>query len=582
MRDHIIVCGDDALARRIIDELNKDELRVVPLQSPTALEAAGIATARAVIAASPDDSVNLEVALLARQANPTVRVVARLSNSVLQEALADGNGPGAVINVADLTAPSVVEALLGRSTHTIAVAGEEFVVSGNAAPRDATLRELYGQLVPVAVLCGDDSPTPGEVIACPRRDAAVQAGDWTIMTGTRAELAAQGIEVAEPLPMTPTHRSRVTRTADALRALRHDAHPMFFRALGALLALLIGSTIMLRFAYQTEEMNWLNALYLATETITTTGYGDYTLLDQPFWIRLWAIAIMLIGTVGSAFIVAFGADVLLSRRLMRSASLQKASHLRGHYVVVGLGAFGTRVALTLMEAGHDVVVIDRDEDNRYVSTARELGVPVILGDATMPETLSAAQVTRASAIAILTADDMTNIETAIVAREMLGMGQTGEDQRVPIVVRIYDRALGRAVGRRLGFNYVRSTVDLATPWFMGAALGLEVLGTFSVGQRSFMAGGVRIAAGSELDGTPIVDLSTQTRVIAIERAKPGAAEFHPPNDTRFGPGDTVYLVGPYRELLATLRKGQPRGRPQFSGHTDGLGLGGALVQPEYP
>lgn len=589
MRGHIIVYGDDALAMRIVDELNDAELSVVPLKSPAALDAAGVGTAHAVIAASSDDPMNLEVALLARQSSPTVRVVARLSNTVLRGALADGNGPGAVLDVADLAAPSVVEALLGRTTHTITVAGAEFVVSGSTAPREATLRELYGRLAPVAILCGEDSPTPGEVIACPRRDDAVRTGDWTVMIGTAAELGAQGIEVAEPIPLAPTRRSRATKVADAVRALHHDVHPAFYRTLGFLLAILIGSTVLLRLAYDRQHMDWLNALYFATETITTTGFGDYPLLDQHYWLRIWAIVVMLIGAVGSAFIVAFGADVLLSRRFMTSASLQKASHLRRHCVIVGLGAFGTRVARTLREAGHDVVVIESDESNRYVAAARELGVPVIVGDATMPDILQAAQVSRASAVAVLTANDMTNIETAIVTRQILGLGQTGamQDHRVPIVVRIYDRALGRAVGRRLGFNYVRSTVDLATPWFMGAALGLDVLGTFSVGQRSFMVGAVRVAPGSELDGIGTADLSTQTRVLAIEPEGGAAAVFHPRRGTTLNAGDTVYLVGPYHELLAVLRKGQRDNRPRPArppvnvAERLGLGLGGP-AEAEHP
>ena len=61
-------------------------------------------------------------------------------------------------------------------------------------------------------------------------------------------------------------------------------------------------------------------------------------------------------------------------------------------------------------------------------------------------------------------------------------------RHVPIVLRVYDRTLGAAVAHRFGFENVRSTVDLAAPWFIGAALGLQVVGTFSVGQRSFMVG----------------------------------------------------------------------------------------------
>jgi uncharacterized protein with PhoU and TrkA domain len=101
---------------------------------------------------------------------------------------------------------------------------------------------------------------------------------------------------------------------------------------------------------------------------------------------------------------------------------------------------------------------------------------------------------------------------------------------------------------------VRSTVELAAPWFIGAAMGLQVLGTFSVAQNSFVVGGMRVAANSELDGIRMFELSTQTRVIAITRPN-ALVKLHPRRDARLRGGDTVYLVGPYRELLETLRKG---------------------------
>jgi Trk K+ transport system NAD-binding subunit len=87
-------------------------------------------------------------------------------------------------------------------------------------------------------------------------------------------------------------------------------------------------------------------------------------------------------------------------------------------------------------------------------------------------------------------------------------------------------------------------------------MGLDVLGTFSVGQRSFMIGGVNVQPGSELDGISMSELSTQTRVIAIERGRE-PVQLHPRRHTRLAAGDTAYFVGPYRELLASLRKGQP-------------------------
>lgn len=100
---------------------------------------------------------------LARKANPDVRVVARVTNDVLGESLADVNGPGAIFNVAELAAPAIVEACLAHAVHPFEAAGIDFVVSGSWAQRNATLRELYGGLAPVAVIRGENSSTPGEL-----------------------------------------------------------------------------------------------------------------------------------------------------------------------------------------------------------------------------------------------------------------------------------------------------------------------------------------------------------------------------------------------------------------------------------
>jgi Trk K+ transport system NAD-binding subunit len=564
MHRHIIVSGDDALATTIVEELNSAGAHIVRLadtevaDTETDLAEAGVARAAAVVCAGNDDATNLEIALLARKANPDVRVVARLANEVLRGAVAADNGPGAILDVADLAAPSVVEACLGQTAHTFDAAGIKFVVWDTEAPRDATLRELYGDLAPVAVIHGENSSKPGEVVACPGRDQRVRAGDWTAMIGTADELAARGIKVPRP-PRTRPRRPQLRRVLDAARILRHEVNPMFYPTMTAVLVLLICSTVLLRFGYQRRPgIDWVDALYFSTETITTTGYGDFSFLHQPTWLRLFAATMMLAGVTTIALLVAFIADLLLSRRLTQSAGRRRVHYLRNHVIVVGLSALGIRVVSDLTAAGYDVAVIERDENNRFLVSAAELDVPVIFGDATLVQTLESARIDRARAVAVLTRDDMVNIETGIVLDEMLGPRVMPEVNRpeVPLVLRVYDRTLGFAVAQRFGFENVRSTVELAAPWFIGAAMGLQVLGTFSVGQRSFMVGEMHVAAGSELDGLRMLELSTQTRVIAITRAD-APVKLHPRRDAYLRAGDTVYLVGPYHELLATLRQGQP-------------------------
>ena len=550
MHREIIVSGDDPLSRTIAEELRGAGARIIKINTAADLLGAGVHRARAVVCAGPNDAVNLEIALLARQYSPNVRVVARLANDVLREAVAAVNGPGAILDVAELATPSLVEAVLSRNAHQFDTAGIEFVVWGAEAPYDGTLREIYADLAPVAVVHGKNSPAPGEVVPCPGRDLKVYTGDWTSMIGVKDEMAARGITVPPPTATRSRH-SRVRRAIDAARAMRDDVSPMLFPSLAFALLLIVVSTVVVRLAYQNPRLSWLDALYFTSETITTVGYGEFSFAQQNAWLRLFAIALMFSGVTITAILVAFLADLLLSRRFVQLAGLRRARHMRDHVVVVGLGSVGIRVVSDLTAAGYDVLVIEDDENNRFLPSLAELDVPVIFGDSTMRQTLESARVDRARGVAVVNDNDMENIETGIVLLEILG-----SDTKVPIVMRVQGRALGAAVHQRFGFENVRSIVDLAAPWFIGAAMGLQVLGTFWVGQRSFMVGAMLVAAGSELDGLRMVDLSTQTRVIAITRPE-GPVSLRPRRDARLKAGDTAYLIGPYRELIATLRKGQP-------------------------
>nr|WP_082953327.1 NAD-binding protein [Mycobacterium sp. E3251] len=570
MTQCIIVSGDDALASTIVDELKRAGARVARLldaelagaRVKTELARAGVASASAVVCAGDDDATNLEIALLARKANPDIRVVARVANDVLREAVAADEGPNAILGVADLAGAAVVEACLARTTHPFEVAGIDFVAFGAEAPFDASLREIYGDLAPVAMVPNENAANAGEVLVCPGRDLRVSAGDWTAMIGTTEEVAACGVKVPRRDRMR-ARQSRVRRVLYAARALPDEVNPAFYPVIAALMLLVIGSTTLLHFSYTHPGMSWTDAFYFTNETITTTGYGDFSFAKQPTWLRLYAAVLMLAGVTTTALLVAFIADVLLSRRFLTLSARPRARHLRNHIIVVGLSALGVRVVTDLTEAGYDVAVIERDQNNPFLSTTAELDVPVIFGDATLRPTLEAARVDSARAVAVLTRDDMVNIETGIVVREMLGSEPAPLGNRwskVPLVLRVYDHDLGSAVAQRFGFENVRSTVELAAPWFIGAAMGLQVLGTFSVGNRSFLIGGMYVQAGSELDGLQMFEVSTQTRVIAITR-EDAPVRLHPRRDSRLSAGDTVYLVGPYRELIATLRKGQPLPRP---------------------
>jgi Trk K+ transport system NAD-binding subunit len=324
-------------------------------------------------------------------------------------------------------------------------------------------------------------------------------------------------------------------------------------AMVAAVGLIVVSTVVLRLAYRVPgggHMSLLTSLYFTVETISTVGFGDFSFAHQSTFLLLFGIVLIAGGATLLTTVFALITNVLVSWRIEQSLGRQQLVGLEGHVVVVGLGSVGIRVLEGLQDAGREVVVVERNENNRFLNQARALGVPVLIADSTQRQTLEDAGVHAASAVAVLTSDDLTNIETGLAVRDYLGDRWFS----VPVVLRVFDRDLGHTVEHHFDFRHVRSTSALAAPRFVGAALGLDILGSFTVGRQPFLVGRLTVAPGRGLDGLAMVDLPAQTRVVALSRAADGGRLEHPPRrDTRFAPGDQAYLLGPYEELLRVLR-----------------------------
>ena len=589
---HVIVCGLHGVGVRVVELLQRAGVAVVVVDDhPDArlvrlvetwgvphlvgdsrladtLSAAGLAGAAALVCVEADDLHTLETALRARELRPSLRVVVQLANPAVGRAIEEVTGAGSVLDVAALAAPSVVEACLRDPAHEIALAGERYVVAHVRAPRDGTLRAVFGDLVPVGVLGGDrpGEPAPAPLI-CPGRDAAVTAGDRVVVLGTPDELDAARLEwqlneralrgpALRPGRAWPEGRRPESAPVDLIRYLvstvASAADRRLRTALGVLVGLVALSTTVLTVAYRDERggMTVVDALYFTVETIGTVGYGDFFFRDQATWLRLYAVGLMVFGAILATVFFALLTNVLVSRRIEEELGRRRVPGMSDHVVVVGIGAIGVRVVEGLRKRGREVVVVERDENNRYLVQLRALGVPVVVGDATLGSTLDAANLSAAGAVAILTSDDLTNLETGLAVRDRLGPRWLD----VPVVLRLFDRQLAHTVETSFAFRHVRSTAALAAPWFVGAALGLDVLGTFYVADTPLLLGRLPVAPGGGLDGLTMQDLAADIRVVAIERIGSDRLEHLPRRATRLHGGDAAYLVGPYEELLGVLRR----------------------------
>jgi Trk K+ transport system NAD-binding subunit len=574
----VIVCGLDGVGLRTVEQLHLAGVRVVVIDDhpdprltrvvrnwgvpevtgssrlAETLTEAGLAGAAAVVCVQADDLHTLETALLARELRPDVRVVVQIRNPAVGRALT-GSGVS-VLDVAGLSAPSVVEACLRTGAHEVDLAGERFVLVNETAPRKATLRALYGDAAPVAVV----PAAGGDVVVCPGRDHPVAAGDTVIVFGSPEQLRAVGVAWRQAPRAGVAVWRRAPRTGHSgwslRKRLRHAVGSLVQAAdrrlaliLVGLFVLLAASTTVLRIGYREPDgrrMSVLDALYFTVETVATVGYGDFSFREAPTWLRVYAIGLMIVGAMLATVFFALLTNLLVSRRIEESLGRRRVTGLSGHVVVIGLGSIGVRVVHQLLAADTDVVVVDSDEGNRYLAQVRSAGVPVVIADATQPETLRAVNLAEASAVAVLTSDDLVNLETGLAVRDQ---------SAVPVVLRLFDRQLARTVESNFEIGLVRSTAALAAPWFVGAALGLDVLGTFYVDDTPMLIARLTVAPAGGLDGLAMGELSARTRVVAISRDGDGGRLEHPPRrGTRFRAGDRAYLLGPYEELMQVLRR----------------------------
>jgi Trk K+ transport system NAD-binding subunit len=582
-KGHVIVCGLEGVGLRTVEQLcgagidvavvddDPDQSRAELVKSwgcthllargslEDELLAAGLGEARALVCTFASDLRNVETALLGRDLRADVTIVAHLDNPTVGRAVEEAAGAGSALDVAGLFAPAVVDACVGRSRHDVILGEERFVAEEVGVARAGSLRDLFGDLVPVGVVSA-----AGELVVCPGRDLEVGAGDRVTVLGTPGELAdAAAVPTADraEVPGAGSVR-RLTRRIG--RSLAQGTDRAVGITLALALALLVISTVVLRLGYVQAnggDLSISEALYFTVETFATVGFGDFSFADQSTAMQAFGIVLIVAGVTLSTVILALITNALVSRRIERSLGQGTISGMDGHIVLVGLGAVGLRVLEGLRAEGRDVVVIEHDEKNRYVQHARTLGVPVVHGDATLDQTLQAVNIGAAGAVAVLTSDDLVNLETGLAVREALG--ERWRD--VPVILRVFDRALGGRLERTFKFNHVWSTSALASPWFVGAVLGLEILATFYVRNTPFLVARLTVRPAGGLEGLAMRELGARIRVVAISRAEATGPLEHPPRrDTRFAAGDRAYLVGPYEELLRVLSRERDAARPGSS------------------
>lgn len=168
----------------------------------------------------------------------------------------------------------------------------------------------------------------------------------------------------------------------------------------------------------------IDALYYATVSVTTVGYGDITPVTQSA--RLLnallitpARVIFLILLVGSVFELATGS---LRTRIREG---RWRSGLKNHFIVVGFGVKGKSAVRVLLGRGvprDRILIIDRNRQS--VEEAAAAGLVAIPGDAARTSVLEEAGIGSAQALVVAPDTDEAAVLVTLTARQMVSRRMT--------------------------------------------------------------------------------------------------------------------------------------------------------------
>jgi Trk K+ transport system NAD-binding subunit len=236
----------------------------------------------------------------------------------------------------------------------------------------------------------------------------------------------------------------------------------------------------------------------------------------------------------------------------RPVTLQHPTSEFNKVIVCGLGKVGYRVVtlLSALASGpqpFEVVAVYR-QDLGGTFLDRIAGLPNVTpfeGDATRVETLIAAGLDRAYAVAAVTSDDLTNLETALAAR--------GRRPDVHVVVRVFTDALADELNSIYEIHTTYSTSNLASPTLAAAAILKGVRGGGV--DRAFAAAGTLFASddfvalsGGALSGRTVGEIRARLGLLVLSLDREGRSILLPPLEARIGAGDTGVLAAPLRAL----------------------------------
>ena len=307
--------------------------------------------------------------------------------------------------------------------------------------------------------------------------------------------------------------------------------------------------------HRIEGWSILDSLYVTAQTVTTVGFGDLT--PRTIWGRAFATVFMLVGVgivlyaltsavqsiVQSEMVAMFG-----QRRLSR-----KMSKLRNHFIICGAGRVGSHLIRSLQGSDETFIVIE--SNTQQVSQLLDLGIAVLVRDATLEESLIEAGVQNAKGLAACLPNDSDNVYVVLTARDLNPdihiVARAAEEQAEAKLIRAgANRVVAPTIigGHRMAMALTKPAV--------GDFLDSITANQLDLGFEQLEVGPVSSFVGRRLSETNIRS-QLNIVIVSIRRAN-GEIVFNPNAEAVIQAGDMLIAIGSAESLaqLTALAHGQ--------------------------
>ena len=555
MKPRIIVCGLGRTGYKIFRLLREHGALVVgihrkpvagetaanvivgELQAVATLQAAGITEAHTLVIATSDDALNLSIMMQARVLNPQIRIINRFYNTNLGERLDQTLSNHLSLSVVGLAAP----------VFTFAALGNKAIGQIKLLEQTWPIQEEY---------IHENHAWKGRKISClwedPTRMLIYYVPIQGKMNVVSAVLLDQQLKVGDRLIIGTQPRIRPQRKSFIRKLIKAFANIREFQkhaqsVVGMAIALLV-IILLSTFTYIASKHNlsFVDALYFAVGMITGAGGNDKVVENAPDSIKLFTVVIMLIGAVVIGLWYATLTDFILGSRLKQFLDAARIPQ-HNHYIVCGLSGIGIRIVQQLHLSGHEVVVIETDANNRYVTTARGMSIPVILADASFRATLQSSNINTATAVLAVTSNDATNLEIALKAKALA--------PNIPVIVNYADPDFAGIAQQVFDFEAVLSPAELAAPAFAAAALGGRIIGNGIIADNLWVAFATTITPIHPFCDEWVKDVAKLADFVPLYvEINHETVQGWDLLETILAPGDVLYLTMPANRLNQLWRE----------------------------